>query len=128
MGRHRKAPRTLSNCPDPFEGPQFALARKVFTMSFTLFIDTPCPKCLKPLMAAINALLLCQHRSAATSFGFSQSCNLFRLGRTPDPAKRDEKSPTCYSARRTTSLKAKCGGARFDPLVHYARSGDDNSV
>ena len=26
------------------------------------------------------------------------------------------------------SLKAKCGGARFNPLVHHARSGDDNSV
>ena len=27
------------------------------------------------------------HRSAASSFGFSQSRNLVRLGRTPDPAK-----------------------------------------
>ena len=25
------------------------LARKGFTMSFTLFIDTPCPKCHKPV-------------------------------------------------------------------------------
>ena len=29
---------------------------------------------------------------------------------------------------RTTSLKAKCGRARFNPLVHYACSCDDNSV
>jgi hypothetical protein len=25
-------------------------------------------------------------------------------------------------------LKPKCGGPRFDPLVHHARSCDDNSV
>src|SRR5215831_8579344 len=29
---------------------------------------------------------------------------------------------------RTVSLKAKCGSPRFDPLVHHARSCDDNSV
>jgi hypothetical protein len=29
---------------------------------------------------------------------------------------------------RTTSLKAKCGRARFNPLVHHARSCDDNPV
>jgi hypothetical protein len=26
-----------------------ALARKGFTMSSTLFVDTPCPKCLQPV-------------------------------------------------------------------------------
>ena len=29
---------------------------------------------------------------------------------------------------RTTSLKAKCGRARFNPLVHHTCSGDLNSV
>ena len=30
--------------------------------------------------------------------------------------------------RLTTALKTKCGGPRFDSLVHHARSCDDNSV
>jgi hypothetical protein len=34
---------------DPFECPQFAECEKELTMSFTLFTDEPCPKCLKPI-------------------------------------------------------------------------------
>jgi hypothetical protein len=37
-------------------------------------------------------------------------------------------SRACALVRRTTSLKTKCGGARFDPLVHHACSADDHSV
>ena len=69
MGRHRKAPRTLSSTARTlFECPQFALARKGFTMSSTLFIDTPCPKCLKPVKACAIELHLTRRELAIQYF------------------------------------------------------------
>jgi hypothetical protein len=35
---------------------------------------------------------------------------------------------TCLPGRRTSSLKAKRGSPRFDPLVHHACSCDNNTV
>jgi hypothetical protein len=38
---------------DPFECPQFALARKELTMPITFFVDEICPKCSKPIKIAV---------------------------------------------------------------------------
>ena len=49
-------------------------------------------------------------------------------GDEPDRAGQYVAVPRRRRPARTTSLKGKCGSSCFDPLVHHARSCDDNSV